>query len=948
METGKTYSGFYLKRIEDVPEALGTFHEFEHIKTGLKLAWFKTEDTNKTFSITFKTVPEDSTGVFHILEHSCLQGSEKYPLKAPFVELIKNSLNTFLNAMTFPDKTMYPVSSRDQKDFENLVSVYMDAVFNPLLHENENIFLQEGWHYEYEDDAPKYNGVVLNEMRGATSSVDSMMMDALTEVLYDGTCYMYSSGGNPKNIPDLTYEKFKETHKRFYHPSNAYIILDGDLASSIERLLQFFDSEYLSKYEKKDNDFEITYVDGKGHIEETREYAVQDEDDESCYLIQGYCDRDCTDLKRAFSTQIWIEYLTGSNASPLTHEILKAGLAEDVVGGYMDGMLQPFAFIKVRNMKKENRAEVEKKIREVIEKTRKAPLDREQLEAIITQYEFASKERDYGGEPVGLVNSMIIMESWLYDMDPVARLVSDCYFKGMREEIADGTFAKYLDIFLENEHTASVLMTPSATYLKDLEEAEKKRLEDFNMSLSEDERNALKEKQNNLKNWQSVPNTPEELKVLPTLKLSEIGLDPMKVNTEILDDFTIYHREATKGIKYLRLFTPITEFSDSDIPILSFTASLFGDLRLKDTDRFTLEMLQRRTFGYNTVAFNIYQKIGEYDKAYIQSVCDFSYLKEKEDEAVSLMKKIITETDFTDIETIKELLDQQKEVCEQSKIKSGHRLALTRARASVSEKERLSELSNGITFCDWVSDAVKLAEENPEKLISDFERARDMLFGEINNMKVSLTSDEDGNGYTEKMKEIFRSEKKNVEIKEEERITYKEYEFVPIPAKVSFAAAATSMKFTNAKNSGAWLVYSKLASMDYLWNRVRVQGGAYGTGMSAGIDGTVAFYSYRDPEPDNSLKVFKEVPGYIREFAETDPDLTGIIIGTISDTEPLTTPYSAGKMGDAWYFMGLTDEMRKERRKDILSTSKEDLLRISDDLEKLSEKMYQVIVGQKK
>ncbi|MCR4673666.1 MAG: insulinase family protein, partial [Lachnospiraceae bacterium] len=428
MQIGSVIQGFQLLDIREVPDLQGVFYEMEHVKTGAKLGWMKNNDENKTFSITFKTIPKNSTGVFHILEHSVLQGSRNYPGKAPYVEMLKTSLNTFLNAMTFSDKTMFPISSRNKKDFENLVNIYMDAVFFPKLLEEENIFLQEGWHYEFEKEGnvPVFNGVVLNEMRGANSTVDSLMDDFMAEALFPDTGYGFVSGGNPDEIVDLTYEEFKNTHKKVYHPSNSIIYLDGDL--EIDKMLELLDTKYLSYFDKKEVDWSFKFQTPTNGRHLNKEYAVLKKGKKDGYLGVGYGIGKFCDLKKISIARILADYLTDSNEAVLTKAILSKDLGGDISAFVNDGVYQPYIHFVIKNTNSKENEKVEEFLQDTLKKVYEKGLDKNQLLALLDRLEFFSKERDYGGDPMGLTNAFMVMENWLYGGDPIERLEIDKYF----------------------------------------------------------------------------------------------------------------------------------------------------------------------------------------------------------------------------------------------------------------------------------------------------------------------------------------------------------------------------------------------------------------------------------------------------------------------------------------------------------------------------------------
>lgn len=855
MNTGENIEGFQIKKITEVPEAGGIFYELEHEKTKAKVGWMKTEDENKTFSITFKTIPEDDTGVFHILEHSVLQGSEKYPLKAPFVELIKGSLNTFLNAMTYPDRTMYPVSSRNAKDFENLMRVYLDAVFHPLLHRDEKIFQQEGWHYECakEGDVPVYNGVVLNEMRGAQSSVDSLIYNQMQVALFPDTCYRFVSGGTPEAITDLRYEAYRAAHKKYYHPSNSYTVLDGDLdiSSTLALLNQVFD-----EFNQEEKSFAAQMQCAQGMQYATCEYAVEKEGEHQGYLALGYTAGRFDDAKTMLAAKVLVQYLADTNEAPLKKAVLESGIGYDVQTGLVDR------------------------------------------------------------------------------------------------------------IFGENDHCASVLMTPSETLMKTTAKKEKNKLTAFWEKCDEEARKAIWDSQTRLKAWQETPNTQKQIGQLPGLSITDIDPKPQSVSLKVLSDGTLWHHADTRGIRYLRLLFPIGSKACNDVSEAAFLAGLIGETALTDCSRTKLQIKKSLAFG------SLYAYI-EIAKQTAYLCVDVSYLESREQEALDLLWKILSDSVF-DAEAVMQSARQQYENGRQAFVTSGHSMAMMHAKAAVSKKAALEEAAGGPVYVMWLKNVLTEIENDPVLFAKKLEQTLQRIV-QMPGMLVSVTSDQKEEQYTEKMRKMQLQSIKKQSMKMQEmnlrKTNFDSHELslqelnlqeqnlqesksaatgFSIAAPVSYCAKAQDMNAFGIENSGKWLVLAKLVSMDYLWNRVRVLGGAYGVGMNTAADGMVSFYSYRDPAPEKSLYTFCQSGAFLREFAKEDPDLTRIIIGTISDTERLYTPRSMAQTADDWYLNGITDEVRATRRKEILSVTGQDLDAMSYELDRICENMAVSVVAEAK
>ncbi|MDE6590826.1 MAG: insulinase family protein, partial [Oscillospiraceae bacterium] len=538
-----------MKSTRELEELDAKFHELEHEKSGARLVWLERDEENKTFGIAFQTQPWDDPGVFHILEHSVLCGSERFPVKEPFVELLKSSLNTFLNAMTFPDKTFYPVSSRNGQDFLNLMRVYMDAVLHPLIHSKPEIFGQEGWHYELsEDGTASYKGVVFNEMKGAFASPDTLLEGEMNRRLFPDTCYRYVSGGDPVHIPELTYESFAAAHKRLYHPSNAYIFLDGRM--DIDQVLAILDGEYLSAYDRAPVPGPIGMqppVDG-GTAELTYELSHQEGLEGRARLAQGFVACTYADRVEQVALRALADALCGDNQAPLKRRLLEAGLAKDVLLSLRDGVQQPWMLLEARDIDADKLDEVSAALRDELETLAQEGLDHARILATLDNLEFQLRERDYGSMPQGLVFGFNVLESWLYGGDPAANLTVGTLFDELRARCEAGWFEKLLArVLLDNPHTCRVIMRPSHTIGQERQEQEAARLRTAQSAWSGAEAAVLRERQAKIETWQNTPDTPEQLATIPMLRLDQIPEKPEELPCR---------EEELSGVKVLRHEVP--------------------------------------------------------------------------------------------------------------------------------------------------------------------------------------------------------------------------------------------------------------------------------------------------------------------------------------------------------------------------------------------------------
>ena len=596
MTVHDTVHGFIVEREVPLPELDAVMYQMKHEKTGLELVWISREEENKVFGIGFETLPWNDTGVFHILEHSVLCGSKNYPVKEPFVELLKNSMNTFLNAMTFPDKTFYPVASRNDKDFVNLMRVYLDAVFYPAVYTKPEIFYQEGWHYEFDSEGkPGYKGVVFNEMKGAFADADELMDMTINRVLFPDTPYRYVSGGDPTKIPDLTYEEFIESHKRFYSPSNAYVYLDG--AMDIDAILGIINDEYLSSFEQTKRMDPPTLQSAVDAGEQQIEYEIgaDENEDGKIRMSWGRVIGTYAEREKLTAMQILSDVLTGNNQAPLTKAVLEDGLAETMRLYTIDGVANPWVKIEARNVKKENCKQVEKRIFDTLNALANGGLDHEKLEASMANLEFQMRERDYGSYPQGLILGMQVFDSWLYGGAPEANLQIGDLFVHLREKMKQGYFEHLIrEELLENPHRCKVTLIPSKTAGEARRAKEAKRIEDESAMWSDKVREEIIAKQERLEAWQNSEDTPEQLAALPHLELSDLSRTPQEQPIEelVIDgQKVLVHRVNSSGIAYITLYFDENHYTEAELPALGLLCRLFGNL---ETTQSSVEELNNR------------------------------------------------------------------------------------------------------------------------------------------------------------------------------------------------------------------------------------------------------------------------------------------------------------------------------------------------------------------
>ncbi len=933
-----TTHGFCIKSTRKLEELDAVLHEMEHEKSGAHLIWLERQDENKTFGIAFRTVPWNDTGVFHILEHSVLCGSDKYPVREPFVELLKGSLNTFLNAMTYPDKTLYPVSSRNGKDFLNLMRVYLDAVFKPLIYSKPEIFAQEGWHYEFDQEGnPSYKGVVFNEMKGAFASPDELLQNEMNRLMFPDTGYRYVSGGDPAHIPELSYEEFVNSHRRFYHPSNSYIFLDGrvDLDETLALI-----NEYLDDYERSEDLPEIAFqAPVNGGISRIPYELGPDENPENrCRVGYGYVIGSYEDRETLVAMQVLCDVLTGSNHAPLTRRILAEGIAENVSVSVLDQVLQPWAVIDVQNLKEADLSRVGEIVGDELSRLVKEGLDRQQLEASLSNYEFKVRERDYGTLPRGLIFGMELLGSWLYGGQPEGHLVIGDLFDSLREKMKEGYFEGLIRrLFLDNPHCCQVQLIPSATLGDETRAAEAASLTARQDRWSQEERQALLAGQARLEAWQNTLDTPEQLATIPHVTLEEISDRPEDVPMEaeqIRGVTVLKHKINTGGIVYVNLYFDLDGLNEEQLSGASFLCKLLGNL---ETEHYTCEQLQtelRLMFGSLGFSVSAYGGVNQPQACKVRLHISGSILEGKLADAIELLVEVATRTSFANQTQILELLRQQKTSLNQQIVMSGSSYAMNRVAAGVNAASTAEENLSGICYYRWLKDQEEAMQTGESTLLTELEQlSRGAISGDRMTVSVTGTLENGAELVTELL--LDKLPVTAAIAGGENRIHpwgLRREGFV-VPADVSFAAMGGSLLPYGGGYSGPMKLVCRTASLEYLWNIIRVRGGAYGTGLALRDNGFVCCYSYRDPNGRRSLDCYQQTAGFLRDFFAKAEDLTGYIIGAISDDSPLMTPRIQGMVADIWYWKGVTYEMRCENRRALLASKGEELTALCGSLE---------------
>lgn len=912
---GAACGGFRLMKKENVPSKNAVLYTLLHEKTRAELLYLDRPAENKTFAIAFRTLPEDSSGVFHILEHSVLNGSRKYPVKEPFVSLLQSSMQTFLNAMTYGDKTVYPVSSRNEPDFRNLMSVYLDAVFFPLIYERKDIFLQEGRHIEFDEDGTAhYNGVVFSEMKGAYAEVDRVLEEYAERMLFPDTCYGFSSGGLPECIPDLTYEQFIATHRRFYHPSNARIFLDGIM--DIDDVLGFIDREYLSKFDYRAPDFGFIPQTPKP-VERTMSYAAQEGSDALAHMAISKILCSHEDTETIYAAHVLADYLTGSNEAPLKRAFLERGLAQDVGLSIGDGVFQPTLSLLIRNTAPENFDELRRFVPQTIDTLLAEGLDREALSAALERFAFSDREIS---EPYGIELALNAMDAWLYGGDPLTHIENSAIFESLRNKLDGDYFPALLRSMLANPDDKSYLhLLPSLTKAQEDADRENARLAALSASWSAEERMRIAEETEQMRRRQQEPDRAEALATLPHLSLRDISPDVAPLQTQVSEHagITLLRAETdTNGIVYLHLYFDISDFTTEQLRLTSVLCSCFGELRTEHHAADVLQTKLKALFGELSAKIDL---VSEHDD--LQSCTPYlhvsaSVLAEKLPAATELLTELLRCGRYDEISRIHETIRQSDYYLKQALIGNGHSYAIIKALAPFSAAGTLHELLGGESNLKWFSAFAEGFSDNAESHTRDLQALADRAFAR-NRVFVGYC----GTTCQSAIERLLDAlPDRPLGARPDFPTLARGNCAIEISGGVGFSALGHNLYALGGSYNGACAVLSSLMTYTHLWNAVRVQGGAYGTGMSVRRSGDIFCYSYRDPDLQGSRAAFAAVADYLETALNEGVSLDDLIIGTVNTTDPLLSPAGICTIACLRYLRQTPPDEPARLRREILNT----------------------------
>lgn len=975
---GTTCHGFAVERCETVPELDSDAYVLRHAASGARLLYLACDDENKAFAIGFKTPPADSTGVFHILEHSVLCGSAKFPVKEPFVDLIKSSMQTFLNAMTYPDKTIYPVATTNEQDLYNLMDVYLDAVFNPAIYTKPTIFEQEGWHYELdlpenaegEGDASstslregtlRYNGVVFNEMKGALSDPMSVLDDAVNAALYPDTAYAHESGGDPRAIPSLTYEQFLDTHARHYNPSNSYITLYGDL--DVDRALAFLDERYLSQPSAASRRMDAAVAAGEDpstlapnpldvQAPVTCEYKRVEmaTTPENALVGLGLVLGSALDRKRTIAADILFEALLGSNEAPVKKAILAAGLGGNVVSYTAAESLQPYELIMLQNAQPGVARELRRVFQDACRDLCEHGVPRERLEAIISSNEYDLRQRDYGIAD-GVAIACDALSTWLYDDDAATlALKYGPVYEELRGDL-DGSYFEDLlrELVLQNDHMALVELVP-VDAAEGSEGAEAAELAAKRDDMTDAELADVVERTAALRAAQEAEDTPEDKATLPRLRVSDIG--EARPEPPLIVDTTapipcLRHGIPTNRLAYAMQYFDLGCVAFEDLPYVTLLCRLLKQLPTREHSAEELDNLLAGKLGFLSFTTEVMTQ-PDVDGVRPYLLVSAGALSEKIDALASLPREVWSSTLLADADAdrVRDVLTQIRIGLEQGFINNGHSAALGRAMSYSSPSAVVREQLSGVDFYLFLRDLLEHFDERVDGLRTKLAELAERIFVADGCMASFTGSDEDFNAYWDAAGDpgLGAGDGAGRDALAVPAPRDRHEAFV-IPSDICFAARACDPRRLGLDVTGAWAVAANALSYDYLWNEIRVKGGAYGCGFRAAGERQVAFYTYRDPAIDPSIERVERAGAWLGSFEPDEAAFEGFIVSCVSGMDAPVKPYALTKRRNTTYLAGLDPHAREERRAQMLAATPGELRSLGADVTRIAAESPTCVFG---
>jgi hypothetical protein len=942
---------YRLVKVKKVSEINSEVFVYEHVKTGARLLYIKNDDTNKVFSITFKTPPVDDTGCPHILEHSVLNGSKNFPAKNTFTELMKGSMKTFLNAFTASDKTSYPIASTNEQDFYNLMHVYLDAVLYPNIYDSADVLKQEGWHHELfkPEDPIVYRGVVYNEMKGAFSSPETVLFRKNQHVQFPDTPYGFESGGDPEAIPQLTWDDFKAFHTRLYHPSNSWIYLYGDL--DIDKALAFIDEKYLSAFDKTVPDSDIPLqkpFEKPVKVEES--YSIgEDENPEGKNILSlNFTCSTVLDVSTTTAMSTLKQILLDSAASPLKLAIQQSNLCADNFAYYDDSCLQPTLSIFCKNVKDENIEPLIQLIYGELERIAKDGIDKKLIEGIINIREFHLREAEMGGYPKGLFYNSVATKSWLHGGDPFSYLEFEPIVAELRKGLTEPMFEQLIDRYLlKNNHSSTIIMRPVRGLVKQTEEKAGKILAEYKASLTGQEISELIEDNKRLQHWQSIPDTPEDIEKIPFISLQDIKKEAEKLplETEQTASYTLLkHDVFTNGVVYLSAYMDISHLNEEELNWLALINELIGSL---DTENYSFGDISNEIYihtggvatelSLNTDFINPDNIV---PKLAIRTKCVLS----KVDKMLELAGELTFKTVFTNMERIHQLIREQMSGLQMSFMNAGHMTAIRRMLGQTSRLHKWQDMTQGMAMFSFLSELEKKMTSNPQEVADKLTQiARKAL--RRDNLIISLTSPEADINQVKGKLDILANllTNSNAAAAAIEFSPVKKNEGIIAPINVQFCAQGGNFLKAGFGYKGQMMVLENILRNDFLMQELRVKGGAYGIMVQFLQYGQMYFCSYRDPNLKETLDTYGKVADYLKSFDCSPRDFEKYIIGTMANLDRPLTPSQKGSNSDLHFLTNYSFADRQKLRDEVLGTKIEDIRAFADLVDAVM-KQHQIAV----
>jgi len=952
-ELNKIYHGFKLVEEKDIKEINSKARMFEHEKSGARLLSIENDDDNKVFTVGFRTPPTDSTGVPHIMEHSVLCGSRKFPIKDPFVELAKGSLNTFLNAMTYSDKTIYPVASKNDKDFLNLMDVYLDAVFYPNIYKYPEILMQEGWHYELnsKEEEITYKGVVYNEMKGAFSSPEDLLYRKIQESLFPDTTYGVESGGDPQYITDLTYEQFLDFHKKFYHPSNSYLYLYGN--GEIEKQLKFINEEYLNNFNKIEVDSKISLQKAFGEIRNFKaEYPVGKEDQgkDKTFLSLNFVLGDACNDEVSLAFDILEYLLLETPAAPLKEALIDAGIGKDVYGFFDGSILQPVFSIVVKNSNEDKKEEFKNIVFNTLKKLVEDGIDKRLVEACINVKEFRLREGDTRSYPKGLLYYTKAMTGWLYDSDPLMPLEYERVLGKVKTALTTNYFEELIKKYLINvNHGSLITLVPKANLAEEKAESLKRKLKEYKDSLSEEEIEKIISQTKALRERQTTPESKEDIEKIPLLSLEDI--DPKAEKLPLVEKFigdnkVLLNPIFTNKIAYIKFIFDTRTVDEKHIPYLTLLSGILGRI---GTEKFTYADLSNEIniytggISYGAASFTQNGTMGEYLPKFIVRS---KSLVDKVPKVIEILEEILLNTKIDDKKRLKEIIQEIKSRLEMAIFDSGHIVAANRLFSYFSPVGKYEEVLSGFDFFRFMEDLEENFDSKIDEIICNLKEVSNLIFNR-KNLIISLASENEDYEAVKKDLEAFINKLNDNDL------PFKEYKF-EVGAKneglltqgdVQYVIKGCNFRQLGYEYKGSLQVLKTIQSLDYLWSNVRVLGGAYGSFASFGRSGNMFFGSYRDPNLKETIEIYNKAEDYLRNFNADEREMTKYIIGTISNFDLPLTPSLIADKSVTYYLSNVTQADVQKERDEVLKCTVEEIRGFADMLRDSMKQNYLCVLG---